>query len=166
MLPPAMNDLPPAATRFWSAVLVGAAVVLVLAGGAFRNFRPEPPARVPADTAIPVIQEPKGQLQTPPTVFRWTPGGTDVDLAQIAIYRGNLEPVWQSSPLQGSSLEVDPHELFEGVAAGEPLYWRVREISRGRPRATSSFAPFSFAVDVHGRGPEESQPAPPPSQVR
>jgi hypothetical protein len=144
---------------------VAAAVVLVFAGGAFESFRPEPPAKIPPDTPLPVVLEPKGDLASPPKVFRWAPGGPDVDLAQVAIYRKNLEPLWQSSPIQGSSLEVDPRELFEGVGAGEPLVWRVREISQGRPRATSAFELFSFAVDVHGRGPAQSRPAPPPIQT-
>lgn len=153
-----MTDLPPRATRLWSAILVGAGVALALFGGALQGFRPEPSGRIPTDAVLPVALEPRGELPAPPTVFRWTPGGDDVDLVQVAIYRSNLEAVWQSSPVQGSSIEVDPREVFEDVAAGEQVSWRVREISRGRARATSAAQVFSFAVDVHGRGPAQSGP--------
>jgi hypothetical protein len=122
-----------------------------------RGFRPEPSGAVPSDTKLPVLIEPEGELPNPPKVFRWTPGGTDVDLAQIAIYHTSLEPVWQSAPIHGSSLEIDPAVVFQGIGAGEKLCWRVREVTRGRPRATSAFARFQFDLDARGLG-KESPP--------
>ncbi|MFN8179992.1 MAG: hypothetical protein U0167_18815 [bacterium] len=144
--------------RVWSAVFVVAGILLVALGGAVQGFRPEPSGAVPADTPLPTLGEPQGPLPAPPKVFRWTPGGTDVDLSQVAIYRSTLEPLWQSSPVRGSSIEVEPSEVFQGVPAGEELLWRVREVSHGRPRASSAYGRFKFAVDTRGLGPGAAPP--------
>jgi hypothetical protein len=139
-------------TRVWSAVFVVLGILVAALGGAVQGFRPEPSGAVPADTPLPLLGEPQGDLPAPPKVFRWTPGGTDVDLSQVAIYRSTLEPLWQSSPVRGTSIEVDPADVFQGVPAGEQLLWRVREVSRGRPRASSAYGKFKFAVDTRGLG--------------
>ena len=144
--------------RVWSAVLVVAGILVAALGGAVQGFRPEPSGAVPADTPLPTLSEPQGDLPAPPKVFRWTPGGTDVDLAQVAVYRSTLEPLWQSAPLRGSSIQVDPADVFQGVPAGEELLWRVREVSHGRPRAASAYGRFKFAVDTRGVGPGAAPP--------
>jgi hypothetical protein len=136
--------------RLWSIVLVAAGLLLAWLGGARENFRPEPSGAVPVDTPIPVALEPQGELPEPPKVFRWTPGGTDVDVSQVAIYRSTLEPLWQSRPTHATSLELDPSQVFHGIPAGEELAWRVREVSRGRPRATSAFVKFKFQKNAEG----------------
>ena len=147
----------PLPVRLWTAVLVVGAVLLGTAGG-LRNFRGAPGTGVPADTPLPVLHEPAGDLPEPPRVFRWTPGGPDVDLSQVTVFRGNLEPWWYSAPLDTCVIEVDPSEVFAGIPAGETVFWRVREVTQGRPRATSALAQLSFALDTGGRGPGEAPP--------
>jgi hypothetical protein len=156
-----MTELPAAPARFWSAILAAAAAGLALAGDALDNFRPEPVWVPPADTSLPVVEAPQGRVPDPPREFRWTPGGEDVDLAQVSIFRKNLNPVWQSGPVARPPVEVVPEEVFAGVAAGEELFWRVREVRDGRPRATSAMASFTFDRDTQGRGPAESVPEAP-----
>ena len=157
-----MNDLPAGPARFWSAVLLAGAIALALGRGAPDNFRPEPPARMAADTPLPLLEEPQGALPHPPRTFRWTPGGPDVSLAQVMLFRKTLEPFWQSGPVEGPPLEVDPDEVFAGIPAGENLFWRVREVIDGRPRAVSALAEFTFETDTQGRPIGESVAGPRP----
>jgi hypothetical protein len=155
-----MSD--PAATpaRLWSAVLVGAAVLLGVAG-VRGNFRGESARGSPSDAPLPALAEPVGELPEPPGVFRWTPSGPEVGLSQVTVFRGNLEPWWYSAPLDTCVIEVDPAEVFAGIPAGETVFWRVREVTDGRPRATSALVQFSFALDAQGRGPGEAPPEEP-----
>ncbi len=156
----------PAAARPWTLVLLAGAAALALGGDVAGNFRPEPSGAVDPDTPLPVPLEPEGELPAPPTVFRWTPGGDDVDLAQVVLFSSNYEVFWQSGPLEGPPLEIVPEEVFAGIPAGEPLAWRVREVARGRPRAASRMVVFSFTVDAHGRPIGESVPANPFLPIR
>ncbi|MBZ0268761.1 hypothetical protein K8I85_11435, partial [bacterium] len=140
-----------------SCVLV-AAVLLLVVGGVVEGFRPLPSGRIPEDTPLPVGEEPQGELPEPPAVFRWEPGGDDVDLSQVIIFDDRRERLWQSVPLTGSELTVDVAHVFDRAAAGHVYSWSVREFRNGRPRATSPLVQFSFDVDVHGRGIGESVP--------
>lgn len=157
---------PSTAARPWAFVLLAGAVLVALGGDLAGNFRPEPTGAVPADTPLPIPIEPEGDLPAPPSVFRWTPGGEDVDLAQVVLFRSNYEVFWQSGPLEGPPLTVVPGEVFAGVPAGETLAWRVREVSHGRPRAASGMTVFSFAVDVQGLPVGQSRPAQPFLPIR
>jgi hypothetical protein len=150
------------AGRAWAVVLGGSALALLLFGGAREGFRPLPSGRIPADTPLPVGIEPSGNLDAPPSVFRWTPGGPDVDFSQVLVFDERFERVWQSAPVADHEIKVDPARVFARVAAGAPLSWSVREVRRGRPRATSAAVAFTFAVDVQGRGIGESLPGEPP----
>jgi hypothetical protein len=134
-------------------VLVTAAAIFLLGGGA-TNFRPVPRDLVAPDTPLPVGLEPEGVHDTPPTMFRWTPGGQDVDLSQLLLYRGNRSRIWQSAPVQGSELEI-PLAAYQDIPAGETLYWRVREVRRGKARASSARVAFWYQLDSQGRGPGE-----------
>ncbi len=151
----------PAAARLWTVVVLAGAATLALGGDVAGNFAPEPSGAVAPETPLPVPLEPEGELPAPPAVFRWTPGGDDVDLAQIVLFRSNYEVFWQSGPLEGPPLEVAPAEIFAGIPAGEPVAWRVREVAQGRPRAASRMVIFSFEVDTEGRPVGESRPANP-----
>jgi len=155
-----MSELPAAPVRLWSAVLVAGAVVLFVAGGAIDNFRPEPSGLMPEDTPRPVPGDPQGELESPPSRFEWTPGGDDVDVAQVVIFRESLDLLWQSSPRKGPPVELVPEDVFADVPAGEWIYWRIREVQGGRPRATSALVQFRFATDVHGRGVPAIVPGP------
>ena len=156
-----MNEPTPGPARLWAAVLLAAGVALALGGNVADNFRPEPSGRVPADTPLPTPIQPQGELPSPPAVFDWTPGGPDVALSQIVIFRSNYDVLWESAPLAGPPVTVIPEEVFAGVPAGEPLAWRVREVSNGRPRATTALILFSFDLDTLGRPVGESVPGEP-----
>ncbi len=152
-------DIPSSAARVWSAVLLAAA--LFLAGGALENFRPLPSGAIPVDTPLPVLETPAGESSEPPSVFRWQAGGADRDLAQVTVFRTNLEPFWSSAPTDSTEIRVDPADVFAGIPAGERLYWRVREVRDGRPRASSALSEFVFTHDVLGRPVGESFSAEP-----
>jgi hypothetical protein len=139
--------------------LVGALVLLVL-GGVPENFRALPSGRIPADTPVPVILAPAGEQEQLPTVFRWTPGGPDVDFSQVLVFDDSLSRIWTSAPVRGSELTVDPAIVFDGIQAGTPCAWSVREVYQGRPRATSALQEFSFNHDWLGRPIGESRPGP------
>lgn len=142
----------------WSSVLLLAAIALLVGGGVRRNFAPEPSGRVADGTRLPRPLEPLGELEAPPVVFRWEAGGPDVDYSQILVFNERQERIWSSAPLTGSELTVDPQAVFGNLAAGPPVFWSVREVAGGRPRATSPMVEFLFLVDVQGRGIGESQP--------
>ena len=150
-------DLSPPATaaaRTWVGAVLALAVVVFLVGGGAGNFRPVSRDLVTEDTPIPVGLSPEGVQEAPPTEFRWTPGGEDADLTQLVLYRADRKRLWQSAPLRGAELEV-PLSAYEHIPAGETLYCRVREVRRGKPRATSALVAFWFRVDLKGRGPGE-----------
>lgn len=155
------RDRPTRGGRIAAACVVGAALLLFLFGGAFEGFRPVPSGRVPEDTTLPVGTYPQGELPEPPTIFRWEPGGDDVDLSQVIVFDDRRNRLWQSVPLAGREVAIDAARVFERAAAGRVYSWSVREFRRGRPRATSALVQFSFDVDVHGRGIGESIPAEP-----
>jgi hypothetical protein len=152
----AIPDASPAAgvSRTWiAAVLLLAAAIFVLGGGA-TSFRPLPHDLVPADTPVPVGIEPEGVCDAPPTKFRWKPGGEDVELSQLLVYRNDLKRLWQSAPVRGSEVEI-PASAYTDIPAGETLYWRVREVRRGKARATSALVAFWYQIDLAGRKPGE-----------
>jgi len=134
-------------------VLGLAAAILVLGGGP-GNFRPVDRDLVSEDTPLPVGIEPEGVQDTPPTKFRWEPGGDDVELTQLLLYRSDRKRLWQSAPIRGAELEI-PLSAYKHVPAGETLYWRVREVRRGKARASSAFVAFWFQKDLRGLGPGE-----------
>jgi hypothetical protein len=152
---------PSAGAVIAAACVLVAAVLLFFAGGALEGFRPEPSGRIPGDTKLPVGTSPEGELPAPPTVFRWEPGGDDVDLSQVIVFDDRRDRLWQSVPVKGSELTVDVEHVFAMAAAGHVYSWSVREFRAGRPRATSALVQFSFDVDVHGRGIGESMPGDP-----
>lgn len=154
-------DRPSRGGTIAAACVVGAALALFLFGGAIEGFRPVPSGRIPEDTKLPVGTYPEGELPEPPAVFRWEPGGDDVDLSQVIVFDDRRNRLWQSVPLAGSEVAIDPPAVFAGAAAGRVYSWSVREFRGGRPRATSALVQFSFDVDVHGRGIGESVPAEP-----
>jgi hypothetical protein len=141
-----------ARTWIW-ACLALAAAIFVLGGGA-TNFLPLPRDLVPADTPVPVGVEPQGVCDVPPTKFRWKPGGDDVDLTQLLVYRADLKRLWQSAPVAGFEIEI-PISAYTDIPAGETLYWRVREVRRGKARATSALVAYWFQIDLAGRKPGE-----------
>lgn len=148
---PALEPVDRAARRFWAAVAATGAAALFVLGGGPGNLRG---AAGEGPVAIPVALEPTGELDGPPSRFRWTPGGDDV-VSQVLVFRGSLERLWSSAPVRGGELEVPP-SVWRGVPAGEKLGWRVREARRGLPAGTSSAATFSFRVDAEGYGPGEA----------
>jgi hypothetical protein len=98
-----------------------------------------------------VLEEPLGEVPTPPTRFRWTPGEGEIGLSQVLLFRANLDLLWSSAPLPGGVHELEvPLTLYDGVPAGEKLYWRVREVHLGKPRATSALENFVFEIDSRG----------------
>jgi hypothetical protein len=144
----------PGVPRTWIAAgLLLAAAVFVVGGGA-SNFRPLPRDLVPEDTPVPVGIEPEGVCEVPPAKFRWTPGGDDVELSQLLVYRGDLKRLWQSAPVRGAEIEI-PVSAYKDIPAGETLHWRVREVRRGKARATSALVSFWYQTDLEGRKPGE-----------
>jgi hypothetical protein len=144
----------PGVPRTWIAsVLLLAAAVFAVGGGA-TAFRPLSRDLVPADTPVPVGIEPDGVCEAPPAKFRWTPGGDDAELSQLLVYRGDLKRLWQSAPVRGAEIEI-PLSAYADIPAGETLYWRVREVRRGKARATSALVAFWYQVDLAGRKPGE-----------
>jgi hypothetical protein len=137
--------------------VLGAVAILVL-GGARQNFTPVDPPAVDANRALPELIEPQEIVPSPPTEFRWRPSGPDVEQSQVLLYRADLTRLWSSGPLRDSTLTV-PLEVYDGVGAGESCYWRVREVAKGRPLATSALMYFYFEVDLHGHGVGETQAA-------
>lgn len=150
------QDARPSQEAKWVFGLTSGAVALFVAFGAAENLRPEASGRISQDTVLPVSIAPIGELESPPTEFRWTPGGEDVDFSQIVLFDDRLQRIWASPLLREPRLTVDPQQLFRGVVAGRKCGWTVREVYQGRPRATSAIAEFSFATDVKGRGVGES----------
>jgi hypothetical protein len=146
-----------AAVRAWALATVGAAALLFVAGGGWANLRGAVPARSDAGgITLPVALEPeRGELSAPPTRFRWKPGKPGAT-AQLVLHRIGYEPMWSSPPLVGvAELEV-PRSVYDGVGAGEPLIWRVREAMDGKPLGSSEYVTFTFRVDNQGYGPGEA----------
>jgi len=140
--------------RGWAWATVAGAALLFVLGGGWANLRG---AAAPAgEVTLPVAVEPqRAELPTPPTHFRWTPG-TPGATAQLVLHRMSYEPLWSSPPLQGvSELEI-PLSAYDGVAAGVPVVWRVREAYDGKPLGSSEYVTFAFRVDNQGYGPGEA----------
>jgi hypothetical protein len=143
--------------RVWSAVVVvGALALFVLAGG-WSNSRPTFSAAQTEVEVLPLPVSPEGSQPSPPLHFHWKPSRTDVDFAQVILYRQSFERFWESAPTAGDEVTV-PVEAYDGVGAGETCYWRVREVADGKPRGSSAFVKFDFAVDSKGYGPGEAPP--------
>ncbi|MGQ0720430.1 MAG: hypothetical protein ACT4PE_02525 [Candidatus Eiseniibacteriota bacterium] len=138
----------------WTAVVLITAALLVVFGGGVGTFR-GPEAIELDEIRLPETIEPEGDVPTPPTAFRWTPGVEDA-LAQVMIYKPNFEILWTSAPLEGKSELAVPLEIYEGQAAGSPLYWRVREVIRGHALGSSEYEMFSFRIDAQGYGPGQA----------
>jgi len=126
--------------------------------GAFRSFRTIERLPDPSAVTLPVPLEPEGELEEPPRVFRWTPGGDDVEFAQVVIYRASFERIWESPPLTEPYFEVDPDLAFLGIPPWEECSWKVREVVGGRPRSTSRIASFQFRKDHRGLEAGEGEP--------
>ena len=135
--------------RLWAiVVLLGTALLFFLGGGVGALRGPE---RLDISTLqIPVLLEPvAGELPTPPTKFRWTPGHPDA-VAQVVLHRQDYVPLWSSQPLSGvSELEI-PREVWEGRPAGRTFLWRVREALGGKPLGSSAYVEFTFRRDWMG----------------
>jgi hypothetical protein len=123
-------------------ILFLAAILLVLAGGR------TPPEKAPAEDAkdqYPELVEPAGELDDPPLRFVWNPGGEDVDLSQVVVYRSNLDRIWETIPLGPGTREITiPLQAYAGTYPGEPCFWRVLEARDGRSRAVSALKEFKF----------------------
>lgn len=141
--------------RAWSWVILLGSVLLFVLGGGWANLRGSAGGGT-QEIKLPVALEPEwGEVSTPPTHFRWEPG-TEGATAQVVIHRMSYEPLWSSPPLRGAS-ELDvPLSAYDGVAAGVPLIWRVREALDGKPLGTSAYVKFVFRVDNQGYGPGEA----------
>jgi hypothetical protein len=128
-----------------------------LAFGLFAALRPNggPDANPVEPPRQPEPIAPEGTFEEPPLEFRWTPGGDDVDFSQLIVYRDDMNRVWASGPVEGSEVTL-PVSVYEGMPAGIPCYWHVREVSAGRPRATSRIAQFEFERDLEGYGPGQN----------
>jgi hypothetical protein len=151
------SDRPAMPVRLWLLVILLVALVIALLGGV-RNFRADADIAAPDTVELPTPIEPEGEIDVPPSVFRWEPGGPDVTWAQVTIYRGSFERIWESAPLADTVWTTDPREAFRGIPAGEECFWKVREVVDGRPRAASRYVPFTFRKDARGYGPGEAPP--------
>ena len=145
------------AVPLWTGVVVVLALVLGVPG-ALRNFRAVERLPDPSTVGLPEPIEPEGELEEPPRVFRWTPGGEDVDFAQVVIYRASYERIWESPPLTEAHFELDPDQAFLGIPPWEECAWKVREVVAGRPRASSRLAMFQFRKDHRGLEAGEALP--------
>jgi hypothetical protein len=145
-----------AAVRGWALAAVAAAGLLFVLGGGWANLRGSA-VRADGKIALPVALEPEeGELPTPPTRFRWTPG-TPGATAQLVLHRMTYEPLWSSPPLEGGVSELGvPLSAYHGVEAGHVLVWRVREALDGKPLGSSAYVRFAFRVDADGYGPGEA----------
>jgi hypothetical protein len=149
-----------AAVRAWAGTVVLGAALLFVLGGGWANLHgavgPGSARHGATGPSLPVALEPlRGELPSPPTRFRWTPG-TPGATAQLVLHRVTYEPLWSSPPLLGvSELEV-PLSAYDGVGAAMPLTWRVRETLDGKPLGSSDYVMFTFRVDNQGYGPGES----------
>jgi len=133
-----------------AAVAVGALLLYLLGGRT-----PPPKAAAPAEEVkLPQPLEPAGELETAPLRFVWEPGGEDVDLSQVIIFRGDLSRVWETAPVETSEVTIPLH-AFSGIYPMEPCYWRVREVTDGRPRAASVLKGFKI----------KNPPQPPPAET-
>jgi hypothetical protein len=138
----------------WAPVVLIAAALLALLGGGIATFRGPDVVDLEA-VRLPVTVEPTGNVPTPPTAYRWTPG-TEGAVAQMMIYKPNFEILWTSPPLEGTTELTTPIDIYQGQAAGAPLYWRVREVLRGHALGSSEYEMFSFRVDANGYGPGQA----------
>jgi hypothetical protein len=143
--------------RIWGAVVVVGAVALFLLAGGWENVRPVFPGPAGETEVLPLPVSPQGSHPSPPLHFRWKASADDVDFAQVILYRRSYERFWESGPTVGNEVTV-PLQAYEGVGAGETCYWRVREVADGKPRGSSPFIEFEFAVDSRGYGPGEAPP--------
>jgi hypothetical protein len=132
-----------------AAVAVGASLLYLLGGRT-----PSPKATAPAEEVkLPQPLEPAGELESAPLRFVWEPGGEDVDLSQVILFRGDLSRFWETAPVETSEVTVPLH-AFDGIYPMEPCYWRVREVTDGRPRAASVLKGFKI----------KNPPRPPPAE--
>jgi hypothetical protein len=93
----------------WGALAAAAAALLI---ALVPLLRPIPaPVATPAgdrvrsgEGAVPVPLEPKGPLRAPPRVFRWQ-GIEAARRYRVEVSRGDGEPVWVSTVVEGTSVE-------------------------------------------------------------
>lgn len=126
-------------------VLLAAALFFVAARSSSMSEAPDPLRAI----EIPHVVEPIGDVDLPPTRFHWTPGGDDVDLSQVIVYRKDSARIWESSPTESTEV-IAPDFIYEGIRPGEPCYWRVREVTDGKARAASGMTRFVFRRDSLG----------------
>lgn len=107
------------------------------------------PSAAPDSVGIPQLIEPIGLVEKPPLVFRWQPGGDDVDYTQLLVYRSDMMRLYASAPLETNSTEVPPY-IYDTTGPGVPIFWRVREIRGGKARATSGFRKVFYRADFKG----------------
>jgi len=141
--PPASSEDRSEAFAFWSTIAIGilGALLLVATGRA-----PAPAKAKDASTEavkLPEPIEPAAYVDTAPLRFVWTPGGDDVDLSQVIIFRGDMTRIWESAPTDTNEVTVPLH-AFDVIYPMEPCFWRVREVTDGKPRAASALKPFKI----------------------
>jgi hypothetical protein len=117
------------------------AILLLIAG---RDAPPVKAASTPeGEPTLPELLEPIGVLESAPTRFVWKPSGEDVDLTQLIVFRGDMSRFWESAPTESSEVTIPLH-AFDGIYPMEPCFWRVREVTDGRPKAASGLKGFKI----------------------
>jgi hypothetical protein len=157
--PPKTPPAAPAEDRteafaFWTmmTIAIAGAILLLVTG---RSPSPAKAKAEPTETVnLPKLIEPAGILDSVPQQFRWTPGGDDVDISQVIIFRGDMTRIWESAPTDSDEVTVPLH-MFNLIAPMEPLFWRVREVTDGKPRAASDLMPFKIKNLPQHSPPEE-----------
>lgn len=153
---PPEPDQPAESFAFWSTVLVAAlgTVLLFVVARATAPTKPEPPLAKEA-VKLPEPLEPAGEVESAPLRFVWKPGGEDVDLSQVIIFRGDLSRIWESAPSETNEVTIPLH-AFDPVYPMEPCFWRVREVTDGQPRAASPLKSFKIRNLPKPPPPEET----------
>ncbi len=128
-------------------VILAGAVLLLLA--ARRPPLPNDAGDPLREPAIPRVLEPIGDVDAPPTRFRWRKSGDAVELSQVVVYRSDGARIWETAPTDSSWVEI-PAEAYAGIRAGEKCYWRVREVADGHALASSGVTRFVFRRDLRG----------------
>jgi hypothetical protein len=135
------------ALNFGAVGLLAVALFVFLVGGAPRNLSPVRTAPLPTEVALPEALEPQGTLEVPPAVFRWKPSGARASLSQVIVTGSDLTRIWTSRPLAMGTTECDVLDpsVFGRAVPGQALFWRVREVSGGKPRGASPFVKFTLS---------------------
>lgn len=143
----APDPAPTFAMRTGFGILLGAAALLFVA-----SLRPvDGGVSVEAEREVPIprVLEPIGDIDVPPTRFRWKRSSDAADLAQVVVYRGDGSRIWATAPTREETAEI-PEDAYVGITAGEKCYWRVREVADGQVLAASGLTRFVFRRDLEG----------------